>query len=188
MSSTAFFKSLIVALAVSLCLPYPVRIALAQAPTGLRLSVVPLGKGIVATSKTERQFAVQIQDVSTGPIVGAEVVFSVPAEAAGSFENGSKRASVFSNLRGIAITPTFRISNDAPIDVQVQASFKNQSATATLFCCSAELSQSKTRRNTILGIVMGAAAGTAIYFSVRGGSSPAPAVIQPGTPTLGLPK
>jgi hypothetical protein len=186
MCSTACFKSLTVVLALLISLPFPTGVAIAQAPTGLSLSVVPLGSGIAATSKTERSFSVQVQDVSTGPVVGAEVIFSVPQAAAGSFADGAKQVSVFSNLQGTALTPAFKFSNGKPIVVHVQASFRSQSATATLMCCSVEFRRSKARRNTILGILIGAGAGTAIYYSTRGGSVP-PAVIRPGTPTIGVP-
>ena len=187
MCSKALFKLLRVSLTVALGWQFPFSVVMAQAPTGINLSVVPLGPGVIATSKTERQFAVQVQDVSMGPIASAQVFFSVPETAPGAFSDGSRRVMRLTGLDGAAIVPGFKFTEGTPIQVQVEAFFQGQTATTTLLCCDAKLLHPKgSRRKAFLGVAIGAAASIGIFYAARSPSN-SPIVIRPGTPTLESP-
>ena len=187
MCSKALFKLLRVSLTVALGWQFPFSVVMAQAPTGINLSVVPLGPGVIATSKTERQFAVQVQDVSMGPVASAQVFFSVPETAPGAFSDGSRRVMRLTGLDGAAIVPGFKFTEGTPIQVQVEAFFQGQTATTTLLCCDAKLLHPKgSRRKAFLGVAIGAAASIGIFYAARSPSN-SPIVIRPGTPTLESP-
>ena len=188
MCSKALFKLRRVSLTVALGWQFSFPVVMAQAPTGVNLSVVPLGAGVIATSKTEREFAVQVQDVSMGPVASAQVFFSVPETAPGAFSDGSRRVMRLTGLDGAAIVPGFKFTEGTPIQVQVEAFFQGQTATTTLLCCDEKLLHPKgsSRRKAFLGVAIGAAAGIGIFYAARRPSN-SPIVIRPGTPTLESP-
>src|SRR5438309_1697128 len=83
-----------------------VTLGLAQVPTGADLKIIRLEDR--QTSVSARSLLVQVQDVSAGPIAGAEVTFTAPREA-GEFADGQSKVTVLTDAQGIAIAKDFQL-------------------------------------------------------------------------------
>src|SRR5690348_2143928 len=107
-----------------------VTLGLAQVPTGADLKIIRLEDR--PTSVNARSLLVQVQDVSSGPVAGAEVTFTAPREA-GEFAGGERKVTVLTDAQGIAIAKDFQLFRpNAPADILVNARYGTLLVSRTL--------------------------------------------------------
>ncbi len=140
---------------------------------------------------------VQVVDESGAPIQGAPVVFILPVQGPGGvFANGSTTLTVTTDRDGRATGRGIRLNpQTGSFQIRVSASYQGQNASAIVNQTSVAGLSSSQRMSPrkfwiILAVAAGAAAAGSIVAVTRGGSSGssnAPIVITPGTPTVGGP-
>lgn len=171
--------------------------------------VVLEGEGSINNIKQQvsRGALVLVEDDNKNPLAGVAVTFFLPSEGAtGTFPNGSRVLTVFTDEKGLASTRPIRF-NDAVglMRVRVSASLFSQTANATITetnVSSASAMKSSLvpgagklkvtrpgpspKRLIIVLAVAAAAAGAAYYFATK--KSTPTATIGLGTPSVGAPQ
>lgn len=206
MTLRTFLASL---LSILMGLEIPVVRAYAQeAPPPQRLNIV-IVEGEGATNNIKQRVArepiVRVEDENRKPIAGASVVFALPSNgASGAFTNGSRLLTVMTDQNGQAAMRGFTPNNTpGQLQVRITASFRGQTATATMTQTNVALAGAAAGMATgkliaILAVVGGAAAAGVAVAATRGNNGPSPTgpttppntptVISPGSPTVGPPR
>jgi hypothetical protein len=160
---------------LSLCLAFLLAVpdAILAAPaqdsgvSKLNLIIVE-GEGAInnVRQRTAREPIVQVEDQNHKPISGAAVVFTLPQSGpGGTFANGAKTLQVTTNDKGQAVAKGLRLNDvSGKFQIQVEASYKGFSATATINQANAVLTAAGASTAGIsskVAVVLGAAASAA---------------------------
>jgi hypothetical protein len=141
-----------------------------------------------AAALQERKVVMQVQDISRGPLSGAEVTFILPENGdAGSFANGSKVERVVTDRDGVV---TVRIRpQKKKFSFRVEASYQNVRTTSVISIGGA---QGSSMKKIVIGGVIGAAAVIGALVATGGHTSgptgPVTSTISAGPPSVGPPQ
>lgn len=160
---------------------------LAQGPVDLR--VIPLEEE--NRGQAVRDVRVQVQDLSRGPLAGAEVTFTTP-DGGGVFSNGSRTVTVATDRQGVAVASGFRPQDaNARVQISVSARYMEQRASITMLSGAVTAPKGSRKWPAVLLTIGGAAALVAILVSRRSSGSPGTSTtdisLTPGAPTVGGP-
>jgi hypothetical protein len=172
-----------------------------QAVTGLSITIVE-GEGAInnVRQRVNREPIVQVEDQNHKPVAGAVVIFFLPdSGASGTFANGSRMLMTVTDNTGRAAARGIRPNGvSGQMQIRVNASFQGLTASSVISQTALAGSAAATGAGLstaakwaiILGVAGGAAVAGAVIATHSGSSSPstpAPIVINPGTPTVGGP-
>lgn len=196
---------------LALCLAagsFPVRAqdaAAAAAPGKIRIVIVE-GEGAInnVRQRVAREPIVQVEDENRRPVAGAAVTFFLPQQGAGAtFPNGARSLTVLTDSQGRAAARGLQANRIAgKYEIRVNASHQGQTASATisqanaLAAAGAAAGGLSAKMIAIIAVAAGAAAAGGAIAATRGGNgdgnagrpSTPPAVITPGTPSVGGPR
>ena len=139
--------------------------ALAQAPSLLRIVVLE-GEGAVniIQQKTAVRPLVEIRDRNNVPVAGATVTFTIGGGQSAAFAGGVQTLTVTTNAAGQAAAGGFNVLSSGAVQIQVQAAYQGQIATAAIsqtnFATAAAASQASAASGAG-GSTSGAAGGAA---------------------------
>ena len=174
-------------------------------PTRIDL-VVMEGEGAInnVRQRVTRDPVVRVEDENHRPVVGAAVVFTLPASGpSGEFSNGSKTLTVVTDDEGTATAHGLKINQvSGKLQIYVTASYRGL-RTRTLINqvsqggAGVQSHGGSGKLIAILAVVGAAAAGGAVLATRKGSTTSAtpstptgvtPIGITPGTPTLSPPR
>jgi hypothetical protein len=162
------------------------------------------GDGAINSIRLHRAHDPVVQVVDSGgqPVSGATVTFLLPATgASGTFQDNGLSLTIQSDGRGMAAARGLRPNRIAgPFRIRVTASWRGQSASATITETNAEpVAKSNSKKIAIIALIGGAAAAGAAAAALggkssssgsggtpAGGSTPGSTIVA-GTPSLGPP-
>src|SRR5437868_1445425 len=101
----------------------------AAAPVGKLTLVIVEGEGAINNIKqrTSRETIVQVEDENHRPVAGAAVAFALPTNgASGTFANGARTATSFTNNQGRAMIRLKPNTSLGKFQINVTASHGNQ--------------------------------------------------------------
>lgn len=165
------------------------------APTQINILILE-GEGAInnVRQRVAREAMVQVEDENHKPVAAAAVTFFLPGEgASGVFSNGARSITVLTDEQGKAAVHGIRL-NKVPgkMQIRVQASFQGVSNSASITQTSvlgAAVAGGAISGKLLAIILIGAAgAATGGVLIANSGGSTSPAVVVPGTPTVGAPK
>jgi hypothetical protein len=103
------------------------------APAGLRIVVL---KGEDAVNVIQQQTAVQplieVRDRNNLPVAGATVTFTIGAGQPAAFAGGVQTLTITTNAAGQAAAGGFNVLGSGAVQIQVQAAYQGQIATAAI--------------------------------------------------------
>lgn len=159
---------------------------------------------------TAKAPVVRVEDDDGRPLAGVPVTFLLPeAGAGGTFADRGSSLTVITDSRGLVAARGLRPNNVAgPFQIRVTASYRGETARATITQTNAAPAASRRGSRTklllLLGLAGGAAAGAAAALSGGGGAAsagPAPApspppsapppsgtILTPGSPVWSPPR
>lgn len=175
-----------------------------ETPPPDQLSIVVVdGEGAInhVRQRASRDPIVRIEDERNRPIVGATVVFTLPADGASGEFNGSKTSTLVTDNQGQVVARGLKV-NQTPgkLQIHVNASYRGVRSRTTITQFNMQVPGVRAGGSgkiiAILAIVGGAAAGGAIAVTHKSGTAagaasatPAAAIgITPGTSTVGPPR
>ena len=145
-------------------------------------------------SRTGAVTVIQVRNAQGDVVPGAQVTFTIPASGpGGAFANGEQEVHLTTNLEGVAGTSGFvpnATPGKFPLTVSVTAAGVTerldiwQSNALDMFSDGVPKPKSYWK---IWVAATAAAAGTGLYFALRGGS-PSRAGWTPGPPQIGAPR
>jgi hypothetical protein len=160
------------------------------APPGLRIVVLKGEDAVnVIQQKTAVQPLVEVRDRNNLPVAGATVTFTIGAGQPAAFAGGIQTFTITTNAAGQAAAGGFNVLGNGAVQIQVQAAYQGQIATAAIsqtnVATAAAASQAGTASGgaagggggisgTTIGIVGGAVAvagGVVVATQVGGGDS-----------------
>lgn len=171
---------------LTLFLVLPIPASYSQIATGADLRIVRLDEPIAPNRRGPLR--VQVQDITAGPVAGAEVTFTVSPEV-GDFSGGRQQVTAFTDPQGIASSEGFQPSKaNVPAEIVVKVRFKDLSASRTLYYNVPRTGLKHGKWFIIAGAAGAAAVGVALARrgNSTGTTSGGPSV-QPGVPTLSHP-
>jgi hypothetical protein len=173
-----------------------------DAPPPSKLNIIVIeGEGAInnVRQRVAREPIVQVEDENRKPVAGAAVVFTLPGQgASGTFANGSRVLTVFTDQNGRAVMSGMR-ANSVPgeMQIRVNASYRGVTASTSMAATNAAVAGAAMATGkliAILAVVGGAAAAGVAVAATRGdngtpGAPPtSPTIVSPGTPTVGPPR
>lgn len=153
------------------------------APPGLRIVVLKGEDAVnVIQQKTAVQPLIEVRDRNNLPVAGATVTFTIGAGQPAAFAGGVQTLTITTNAAGQAAAGGFNVLGNGAVQIQVQAAYQGQIATAAIsqtnVATAAAASQAGAAgggggvSGTTIGIVGGAVAvagGAVIATQVAGG-------------------
>jgi hypothetical protein len=167
-----------------------------------KLSIVIVeGEGAInnVRQRLVREPVVQVEDENRRPVAGAVVTFLLPNQGAGAtFANGERSLTVVTDQNGRAEARGLQANNiDGQWQMRVNASYQGQTAVATIAQTNTVAAAAATGGISLKLVAILAAAGAAIAAGTvaatrNGGDNGAqtrpPAVVIPGSPSVGGPQ
>ncbi len=147
----------------------------------LNINVIEGGGAVNnVTTRSVREFTVEVDDQNDHPVPGAMVTFFVPSQGpGGSFAGDSQLLTVMTDASGRAVANSFRPNGTVgDFKIEVTATYGGQTATASISQSNQRLAATSASRHSgkkigILVAVGGAvAAGLAVGLAHGGSSSP----------------
>ena len=140
-----------------------------QAPAGLNIVIVE-GDGAINNirQRTAREPIVQVVDENNNPVAGATVAFLLPGSGPGaSFPGGASALTVTTDQKGMAVAKGLLHNSQAgKFQIQVNASFKDLSASTNINQSNAALTTAGSSAGKIVALLAAAGGAAAAIILV----------------------
>jgi len=141
--------------------------AAVSAQAGLTIVVVAGEDAVnVIQQRTAVPAVVEIRDRNNLPVAGASVTFKVGGQGVATFPSGGQTLSVVTDAAGRATTGALQPIGSGPLQIQVQATFQGQTATAVIEQTNV-LTAAKGFSGLAIGGIAAGAGGAAAAVALR---------------------